>query len=243
MALRTTFQEVIQMTRAEAKLSTNTSRGIDHLENIKQIIRRNVVVLAEQYDWQHLELKKESAVSRVQLQAGLRTYTFPTAVNPLKITQVWVKWGSLWQKVDYGIKHEDWNYLDPDQNQRTDPVTNWAFYSDTEFEIYPLPASNGVVNGINEIAFEGQRKTTPLLADGDRVDMDDLLIALITAAELLADQGKDKAASTKGSAAETRLLTVRGNLGSKTRYAMGLGVIHEAPYAWPRHPQFIRRSN
>lgn len=230
------------MVRGEARLSTNTSRGIDHLEHIKQLIRRNVVTLAEDYDWQHLELKKETAVSRVLLQAGLRTYTFPTAVNPMKIEKAWVKWGNLWESVAYGVKHSDFNYLDPDQDQRTDPVTNWAYYSDTEFEVYPLPATNGVANGINEIAFEGQRKTDPLILDNSRVDMDDYLVSLLCAAEILAADGQKVAAQVKADAAVARLQRTRGNLGSKKRYIVGLGSLGGDPRG-PRHPTYIRKSS
>ncbi len=241
--LRNTFNEVIQMTRAEASLSTNTSRGIDHLEHIKQIIRRNVVTLAEQFDWQHLELKKESAVSRTLLQAGLRTYTFPTAVNPLKIERVWVKWGSVWQRVDYGVKHDHFSALDPDADQRSDPITNWDYYSDTEYEVWPLPASDGVANGANEVAFEGQRKTDALVENADRVDMDDIVISLMSAAELLAENGKEKAAQVKADAAMARMNTVKGNLGSKTRYTIGVGVISDSgSRLLPRAPTYIRKS-
>lgn len=240
--LRNTFGEVVQMTRAEAQLSTNTSRGIDHLDHIRQIIRRNVVTLAEQFDWQHLELKKESAVSRRLLQAGARTYAFPTAVNPLKIERVWVKWGNIWERVDYGIKYDDFSTLDPDTNQRTDPVTNWAFYDDISYEVWPLPATNGVANGINEMAFEGQRKTDTLLDDTSRVDMDDILISLMASAELLAGDGKEKAAQVKADAALSRLSTVRGNLGSQTRWTIGIGRVYAAGSPMmPRHPEYIRK--
>jgi hypothetical protein len=242
MGLRNTFQAVIQMVRAESRLSTNTSRGIDHLDHIKQLIRRNVQQLAEDYEWQHLALKKESAVSRVVLQAGLRTYAFPAAVNPAKIAQGWVKWGNLWQRVDYGITLDHFSALDPDTNQRSDPVRNWMFYSDIEFEVWPLPASNGVANGSGEFAFEGQRKPDTLLQDGDRVDMDDILVSLLSATEILAADGQKAAADVKGNAAAARLLQVRGNFGSKTRYTIGLGKIGEAPY-YPRHPEFIRKSH
>lgn len=242
MTLRTTFGEVIEMVRNEAKLSSNTSRGIDHLDHIRQVIRRNYLTLAEDYDWQHLELKKESAVSRALLQAGLRTYAFPAAVNPLKITRAWVKWGNVWEKVSYGVSYEEFSALDPDANQRTDPVTNWQFYSDIEFEVWPLPATNGVVNGINEVAFEGQKKVEQLLADSNRLDLDDHMIVLLTAAEILASDGQKVASQLKGDAAMARMLRVRGNLGSKTRYTIGLGVIGGGNTTRPRHPDYVRKS-
>lgn len=240
MALRSTFQEVIQQVRAEARLSSNTSRGIDHLEYIKQLIKRHYKTLAEDFDWQHLELKKESGVSRKILQAGSNTYSFPAAVNPLKITRAWVKWGSVWLPVEYGIKHQHYSALDPDQDQRTDPITNWAFYDGDGFEVWPMPASNGAADDNNEVAFEGQKNVEELLADNDRLDMDDILVSLMAATEILAANKQEEAAAVKGEAAMARLGRMRGNLGSKTRYVMGVGAVSDANTARPRHPVYIR---
>jgi hypothetical protein len=238
--LRNTLGEVVEMTRLEAKLSTNTSRGIDFLDHIKQLIRRNTTTLAEEFDWQHLELKKESSVSRKILQAGSRTYNFPTAVNPLRITRAWVKWGSTWLELNFGIKHQHFSAYDPDADQRADPITNWGFYSDTEFEVWPLPASNGVADGNNEVAFEGQRKIDALTDDNSRVDMDDILVSLMTATEILAGNDQEKAAAIKGDAAMARLAHLRStrSLGSKARYAMGRGRI-DSDVGRPRHPRYI----
>lgn len=241
MPLRSQFGEVVQMTRNEARLSTNTSRGVDHLEHIRQIIRRNVVQLAEDFDWVHLNLKKDSAVGRVLLQAGLKSYAFPTALNVNKISQAYVRFGNVWQRVNYGITYEHYSAFSPDLNQRTDPVTNWQFYSDIEFEVWPLPATNGVANDTNEFAFEGQRKTDSLLQDSDKVDMDDILVSLLAAAEILAGNNQKLAAQQKSELAVARLLRVRGNLGSKTRYTIGLGRIASSDERlYPRHPDYIR---
>lgn len=241
MALRTSFGEVVQMVRAEAKLSTNTSRGVDHLEYIRQIIKRNVVQLAEDYEWAHLELKKESAVGRVVLQAGARIYAFPTALNINKISRAFVRWGNIWEPVAYGVKYEHFSAFSPDDNQRTDPVSNWQFYSELDFEVWPLPATNGVAGGVNEFAFAGQRNTDPLLEDASRVDMDDILVSLLSAAEILGGNNQKVAAQQKSELAMSRLLRVRGNLGSKTRYTIGLGKVADGARLWPRHPEYIRK--
>jgi hypothetical protein len=240
MALRTTLSEVVDMVREEADLSTATSRGIDHRDNIKRLIIRNHKMLAEDFDWQHLEIKKESSVGRKLLQAGSRTYNFPTALNPLKIRRAFVKWGSSWLELDYGVKYEQFSAFDPDSNQRSDPITNWDFYSDSEFEVFPLPASNGTANGANEMAFEGQKKVTELVADASRLDMDDILVSLLCATEILASNDRENAAKIKGAAAEARLNTVRGNLRSKIRYRMGLGRVDASGFVRPRHPTYIR---
>lgn len=240
MALRTTFGTVIEMTRAEARLSTNTSRGIDHLEYVKQLIKRHYKTLAEDFDWQHLELKKESGVSRKILQAGSNTYSFPAAVNPLKITRAWVKWGSVWLPVEYGIKHHHYSALDPDQDQRTDPITNWTFYDGDGFEVWPMPASNGAADDNNEVAFEGQKKVTELTDNDSRLDMDDILVSLMAAAEILAANEQKAAAAVKGEAAMARMGRLRANLGSKTRYVMGHGAVSDINAGRPRAPRYIR---
>lgn len=238
MALRTTFGEVIDMVREEAGLSTNTSRGVDHLDQIKRLIKRHYKSLAEDYDWRHLELKRDSSVSRKILQAGSRYYDYPTAANPQKITRAWVKWGSTWLPLDYGITYADRSAYDPDNGQRIDPIQRWMAYDTAQFEVHPLPATNGVADGANEVAFEGQRKVTELTQDGSRLDMDDILISLMCAAETLAASGRKDAAQVKADAAVARLWTLRGNTGSAARYVMGSGRVGES--FMPRHPKYIR---
>lgn len=241
MALRATFQEVIQAVRSEAKLSTNTSRGLDHLEVIKQKIKRHYAMLAEDYDWQHLVLKKDSSISRVLLQAGSRYYDFPSALNVQKITKAWVKWGSVWLPLTYGIGFDEYSAFNSDDSTvRSDPISRWQFYGGTQWEAWPLPSTNGVADGANEVAFEGQKTVEQLTTDNSRLDMDDILVTLMAAAEILAASDKQGAQILAG-AAESRLGRLRANMGSKARFVMGVGRITESGHAtWPRHPRYVR---
>jgi hypothetical protein len=240
VALRSTLNEVVEQVRNEARLSTNTSRGIDHLDHIKQLIKRHYYALAEDFDWQHLELKRDTGVSRKVLQAGSRYYDFPTAVNVLKITKAWVKWGSGWEGLEYGITYSDRSSFDPDANQRADPARKWMFYGHNQFEVWPLPSSNGVADGANEVAFEGQKAVETLTSDSSRLDMDDILVSLLVSAEILAENEQETAAKVKAGAANARMETLRGNLGSKTRYVMNGGTVGEGRRGFPRHPTFVR---
>lgn len=239
MALRNTFQEVIQMVRSEAKLSTNTSRGVDQLDNIRQLIRRHYLTLAETYDWPHLQLLRGSSTARKVLQAGSRFYDWPTDLNPLKVDEAWVKWGSTWVELEYGITPANYSVFDPDLDQRTDPVTNWSFYGGTQFEVWPIPATNGVANGANEMLFTGQKQVEALTTDSSRLDMDDHLVALMVAAEILAGNKQKEASEVKAGAAGARLGLLRANLADKTRYIMGRGLVNDTA-RYPRHPRFIR---
>lgn len=242
MALRATLNEVVEAVRNETRKSTNVSRGVDHRDHIKQLVKRHYYTLCEDFDWQHLELKRDSAVGRVTLAAGQRYYTFPTALNTLYIEKVFVKWGSTWQEVDFGIGYANYSQYDPDANQRADPVRAWQWYGGDQFEVWPLPATNGVANSYGEIGFQGQAKPEQLAGDSNRLDLDDMLVELMVSAEILAEEGQAAAAKVKGDAAVSRLNRVRANMGSKRRYVMGRGEIGAAGNLYPRHPDFIRRS-
>jgi hypothetical protein len=240
MALRKTLNEVVEAVREEARLSTNTSRGIDHLDHIKRLIKRHYYALAEEFDWQHLEIKRDSDQSRKILQAGSRYYNYPENLNPLKIAKAWVKWGSTWEPLDYGITYYDRSAYDPDQDQRADPIRKWMAYGGAQYEVWPLPATNGEADGNNEMAFEGQKLVETLTTDNSRLDMDDILVSLLVASEILAENGQEDAANVKANAAISRRDVLRGNLASKTRVVMGRGIVDSGGSGWPRHPTFIR---
>lgn len=241
MALRTTLNDIVEMVRGECKLSTNTSRGIDHRDHLITLIRRHYQMLAEDYDWQHLELKKTDAVSRVHLQAGSRYYNFPSAVNVQKITKAHVLWSGVWTPLDYGINYRDYTAISPEDDERTDPPQSWEFYGHEQFEVWPLPASDHSTDAPYGVAFEGQRAVEALTNNSNRADLDDILITLFVSAEVLGGMEKKTAAEMKLSAAQARLTKLRGNLGDKSRVRMGLGRIGHSRGV-PRRIDYVRRS-
>lgn len=241
MALRQTWEQVVEQTRKEARLSTNSSRGTDSLENIKQLVKRHYYTLAEEHDWQHLNvLRSDTAGARVVMQDGDRFYDFPSNLNVQKIESAWVKHSGVWLPLTYGITRHDYSVYDPAQSQETDPVQKWRFHGGDQFEVWPIPATNGASDSNGEVAFEGQKIVTQLVQDADRLDLDDMLVALFASAEILAGNGQKDAAAIKAAAAQKRLQVVRGNMSSKTRVVMGIGVIGGGR-DMPRHPRFISR--
>ncbi len=238
MTIGLTFGAVIEQVRGECGISSNTSRGIDFLDNIKTKIRRVYITQAEEFDWQHLEIKRDSSVSRVLLAAGSRYYNFPTDLNREKIEGAWLKWGSVWHPLTYNISYKDRTAYDPDNNQRSDPVLSWMYYGNDQFEVWPLPNSNGVVDGTNEIAFEGQKNLNVLVDTNDTLDLDGYMVAMLVAAEILTGWKKIEAAGVLADAALNRRLNARGNMSTQTRYVMGQGMVGSRS-DYPRHPQYI----
>lgn len=242
MTLRTTLATVVEMVREEASISTNSSRGTDHLAHIQRLVKSHYTALSEEYDWEFLALKRNDSAARKVLSAGSRVYSFPASVNPLRIKKAWVKWSGVWSPLSYGIDFDSYSAYDPSDDQRVDPVMKWDFQDDDEFEVWPIPATNGTTDGDNEVAFEGQKAIEALTATSSRLDMDDLLVSLMAAAEVLAENGQQTRSQIKAGRAQKRLEALMRNTGSKKRVAMGLGVIEAGGYnqRWPRHPMFIR---
>lgn len=241
MALRSTFGSIVEMARNEARLSTNTSRGVDHLDHIKQLVKRHYTMLAEDYDWQHLEINRDYDESRKALAAGQRYYDFPTAINQQKIGNMWLKWGVVWRKVDYGISFGDYSSLDPDSDARADPVLKWDWYGDTQFEVWPVPSSNGDAAAPYSgwVGFEGQRAVEQYVDDTNRADLDDYLIALHVAAELLTENSQKGAAEAKIAAASRRMSQLKAAMSDKSRFTMGRGMLSQNGRTYPRHPESL----
>ena len=241
MALGKTWEQVVEATRLEARLSTNSSRGTDHLANIKQLVKRYYYSLAEEHDWPHLKVLHNDAVARKVLQASQRFYDFPASLNAMKIEGAWVKHSGVWHQLAYGMDFADYTDYDPAESQETDPVLKWRFHGAGQFEVWPTPATNGTADDNGEVAFDGQRVVNQLVNDNDTLELDDMVVYLYAAAELLAGAGQKTAAQVKAAAAEKRLSKVSGNMASKLRVIMGIGVIGQSARR-VRHPVYINRS-
>lgn len=232
MALRTTLNDIVEMVREEAGLSSNTSRGTDNRANIVRLIKRHYTTLAESYTWPHLEIKREVATK--VMADGQRYYDFPANINTDKIESAWFKWGSLWHELDYGIGLDDYNAQDSETGDKSDPAVKWDFYGDSQFEVHPVPAS---ASGI--ISFVGQKKVETLNSNDSRADIDDILISLYVAAEILAMNKQQTVAEIKAQAAGARLAQLRAGKNDKTRIQVGIGRI-DRDTRRPREIKYVR---
>jgi hypothetical protein len=215
MARGRQLSELIEQLQAEARLSTATSRGVDNREQLKQLLRRVQEFLYEEYFWPFL--KAEKASSRKTLSAGQRYYDFPAGINAERIQKVWHEYGDgIWIPIERGIGPEQYNEKNSDNNdERSDPVIRWDFHGESQFEVWPLPASNG-----GEIWFEAMKPLSDMVAESDTADLDDRVIVLHAAAEVLAADGQ-KDAQAKLDQARRRILKLLGNSSAGKRVVMG----------------------
>lgn len=185
MARGTTLGELVTMLRTEIGDATSASLGQNNLPHLKQILRRTQEFLWQDHNWAHLRVYREEV-----LQAGQRYYSFPADLDFDRTENVHVRYDEDWRPVVYGIEPQHYNATDPELDEREDPVARWQAYEGDQYEVWPLPASNGL-----RLRFEGIKKLAPLIADNDRADLDDNLIVLFAATEITArrDQKDAKA--------------------------------------------------
>ena len=215
---RKQFVQLISDLRAELGRSADPAVGVSDLPSLKQTITRNYESLYDDYDWPHL-----SVISpRVSLNAGQRYYDFPNDIDCDKVNEVVVWWNGSPVPLTRGIGFEHYAEFDPEADQRSDPATHW----DVRFtgvreqcEIWPPPASTGSV----KVQFRGKRKFTPLVDDADLCLIDNHLVVLTCAVELL-PRAKSGDSQVKLAALQSRYGRLKGrSKGGSTPVRIGLG--------------------
>jgi hypothetical protein len=210
MARNVTLGELIDDVRAEAGHSLQANLGAAMREVLVKIIQRQQRRLWEDYDWTFLRVDRDVAV-----QAGQRYYNIPTDLSLERIERVEFKYGDRWIVMRHGIGREQLDQHDSDKGIRAFPVERWAEYENDQVEFWPIPSQNGsLANSSDVVRFTGIRKLRPLVAESDRADLDDTLLVLYSAAEVLARE-KSADAGLKLQMAEKHYARIRAR-NSKT---------------------------
>lgn len=176
MARGTTLGEMVTMLREEIGDATSAALGQNNLPHLKRILQRTQEFLWNDHNWAHLRVYREE-----QLQAGQRYYSFPTDLAFDRVENTHVRYDENWRTVVYGIELQHYNVSDPALDQREDPIERWQAYENDQYEVWPMPSTNDCT-----IRFEGIKKLSPFIADSDTADLDDNLIVLFAATEILA---------------------------------------------------------
>lgn len=206
MARNTPLSTIRTMLKAEIGKSLTVGTADDAILN--QVISNKQQWLGCEYDWPFLEDRFD-----IPIPGGSRYLTFPTidnegdtfAMNLERPYTVEVFYNNQWQAVFYGIGSTEFNYLNSDQaGQVQDPIQRWRWSEESQFEIWPINTT------VQIIRFTGQRALDVLSSNSDTADLDDQLIVLAVAAELLA-RSKQKDAQIKQSLFVERLARLRAS--------------------------------
>jgi len=215
MARNKQLLELVAQLRAETGRSQNVAVGVDEVENLKEVLRRTQEVLYDDYEWPHLRVERS-----ISLAAGQRYYDFPSDLDFDRMIDVKYKYNNVYIQLERGISFDDFSIFDSNADERSSPALKWDVRntgSGEQLEIWPIPPATDSVH------FFGTKQLGDLIQEADTADLDDRLIVLFAAAEILARQ-KSGDAKLKVEQANNRLLVLRRNsqAASKT-IQVGLG--------------------
>lgn len=221
---RKQFGQLITDLRAELGKSTDPAAGVADLPTLKQVLSRNYEAAYQGYDWPHLN----KIFDKITLNAGQRYYDFPEDCDYDDLSRVVVWWNRLPVDIERGIGFEEYSTYDSEEGATSDPVLKWDVrFTDTheQMEVWPVPASNN-----QAIQIEGQVRFVPLINDEDLCRIDDQVVVLASAVELVPTKDR-QAAQAKLAAAQSRIARVkaRGKSSSGT-VRMGLGASNRPVY-------------
>ena len=214
MARGTLVSTLLSMLKAECGMSLDATASAKDAALI-QLLSNKQLFLSAEYSWPYLKHKWN-----VDCAVNARYLDIPTqddrgenvTINFERPVITEVRFGNIWIPVEYGINAEQYSAIDPELGKTNSPIRNWQFSTNpnessnaNQFEIWPMAAT------VQTFRFTGQRVLNALAATTDRADLDDLLIVLYTAADLVGP----KQTATKVAAAQARLRQVRGGMPSE----------------------------
>lgn len=203
MARKQQLLKLIADLRAETGRTQNVAVGVDEVENLKILLQRTQETLYDSHDWSFLNVERS-----ISLANGQRYYDFPSDLNNDRIQQVSLKYNSVYHHLERGIGPNEMNAYDSNDDERNSPSMRWDI-RDTgvkeQMEIWPIPNNDN-----DRVHLWGTKALSPLIEENDRADLDDRLIVLFAAAELLARQ-KSGDAEGKLALARQRLMDLQAN--------------------------------
>jgi len=236
MARNVSLGVLIDDLRAEAGHSLQANLGVQMREVLIKVLQRQQRRLWEDYDWTFLRVERDIAVA-----AGQRYYGFPVDLNLERLEKVEFKYGDRWIPVEYGIGRREYDTHDSDRGVRAFPIERWKEADNDQFELWPIPSQNGsTATSSNILRFTGIRKLRPLVAESDVADLDDTLLVLYSAAEILARE-KSADANVKLQMAEKHYNRLKGRNSKTETFSLSGG--NESSGLRPQGPKIIAVQN
>lgn len=214
--------------KAETGQSVLVSAGLDDLPAQQHFLRRTQEMLYDDFDWPHLRLKNVE----IALAAGQRYYDVPASLNYERFEDVKLWIADTPYDIQQGIGAEEYALYNSDEGDRGSQVLAydiaWTGTSE-QIEVWPIPDDNSQV-----LKITGIRKLRPLIANDDVCDLDDSMIVLSAASEVLADQKSGKA-QLIGQAAARR----KRQMQNRSTRNSGRTILGGGTPAKTRHPVVI----
>lgn len=201
MARRRPLEDVLRLTRLEARRAANPSMNEAEKAKLVHLVNRVQDTLYMGHFWSFLQKR-----TPVVLYPGQRFYDIPSGYNLDRIETIYYKDDTNYLPLHRGISLDCYNTYDSFTDERSDPPERWDIVDNEgaeQLEIWPIPQTSGY-----QLFIQGLRTITPLVNDTDIVELDDFMIALYCASELLMDVDKEEAMAKLSRANQRRDLLI-----------------------------------
>lgn len=213
MAVGTSLGQLLVMLKSHIGASLQAGTQMD--TQFGQLLADAQQLLTAEFNFPYLEDRWD-----VSAPPGSRYLDFPTVdilgdtydIDPTRPIKAEVFYNQRYQDLDYGISSEEYNYLNPDLLEVVDPIQRWRWLNYKQgavlkrrLEVWPMNSTAQVLR------FTGQRTMNPLQATTDRAELDDELLVLTVAVDILS-KSKQGNAQIKLQGAQRRLQQLRSSL-------------------------------
>tara|TARA_R110002153_G_scaffold62984_2_gene169226 strand:- start:457 stop:1167 length:711 start_codon:yes stop_codon:yes gene_type:complete len=218
MARGTTLAILINDLRSEIGHSLEPNLGKSTRDVLINVIQRNQRRLWDDYAWPFLRIQRDITISKDQ-----RYYDLPVDMVFERIERVEFKRGDYWEKMEYGVGAAQYNQYDSDRGRTSLPIQRYDTAENNQIEMWPIPASDSTDStGDGMVRFHGIKNLGGLVNDADKADLDDQLIVLYAAAEMLSRQ-KQADAQNKLAQAQAHYSRLKARLAKTETFVIGGG--------------------
>lgn len=238
MSLNTSLSTL--RTMLKALLGDSLSVGTQSDALYTQLLADKQQWLVGEYDFPFLKKRWNKAIVDGDRYLAIPTVTVDGVTANIDFARpfkAFVTYTSSWMEVEYGInEEEEMNSQNPEtgitgwDQVKNSPIQRWQFKDSTNFEIWP------VSNTAQTFRFVGQRTLSALAADGDLALIDDQLLVLSTAVDLLT-KSKEADAPARVAEAKERLSRIRSSMPTRSRDIVIGGAMRDR--TWRRRVKII----
>jgi len=190
---------------------------------IHELIEEKQMWLASNWDWQHLKDSWEVALAagdRLKTEPATDVYTQTIGINWDRPVLVETLYNGAYLTVDYGIGTNEYNLYNSASSEAADPVQRWQLYQTvtpaTKYEVWPIPQTAQTLRFTGQRMLATLRNGSGVLTTTLKLDLDDQLVALYVASELLMRENS-KDAAAKLALAQERFHALRAGPSTEKR--------------------------
>jgi hypothetical protein len=214
VARNTQLITLLDMLRSEARLSSNPAHNLSVVDSQVLMIQRLHDWLVEDYDWPHLRVDVI-----IPLQEGQRFYEIPEEIDIERLEAVSILCDGRFKPLSPNITDAHLSIHNSELEHQDYPPEAFKDRGTGLFEIWPISDRDGTAEE-GKLRLTGIKKSVRLIKDTDRSLVDDRLLILYAAAEVLAASGA-KDTGYKLEQARKRYEALKGNASKIKKFTLG----------------------